>query len=41
MICFNFYLVLNKEKKQGDKDRKAKRIITLDGKNSKKVELYH
>ena len=33
------YLVLNEEKKTRRQERKANRIITLDGKNSKKVEL--
>ena len=33
-------MVLNEEKKTRRQERKANRIITLDGKNSKKVELF-
>ena len=33
------YLVLNEEKKTRRQERKADRIITIDGKNSKKVKL--
>ena len=33
------YLVLNEQKKTRRQEKKANKIITLDGKNSKKVEL--
>ena len=33
------YLVLNKGKKNKETRKKTNRIITLDGENSKKVEL--
>ena len=42
MICFNLKEAiwsLTKKKKKRRQEGKADRIITLDGKNSKKVEL--
>ena len=44
MICFNWKEAiwsLTKKKKTRKQERKANRIITLDGENSKKVELQH
>ena len=44
MICFNlketiWSLTKKKNKETRKQERKANRIITLDGENSKKVEL--
>ena len=43
MICFNWKEAIWSltKKKTRKQERKANRIITLDGENSKKVELQH